>query len=195
MTSQKGIPKWPDSLPHPSRVTSIKSYAIISDDVFDAAGVDELVSLMYCEPESEFALFLANGYSGNRDILKLLNSKGILTNVSEFHYYVVPGADNRFCKVDEANIMSAWQREVVEHGPPHSRTILKLSEAVIRSLSIEEGFDRAERRSSNPLEIKLGAFGVRFDLLKFIKWFDYGFVENGMSNICDACRKLLKRLL
>ncbi len=164
------LPKWPDSLPIPDRIEMTAIHVLEASDVVHEEDIMELVRLLYMHPEHKFYIFLEQGKPINKEILKRIESFGVLSGANEFYYYKHPKFDRDYICIQRHKIEFDWEREVVDRGPMFFRTSLKLSKAMTRRLSMQEQMSWQKSQDTNPLELKPGFFGFAVDLKKLWWW-------------------------
>jgi len=178
MSDEKGLPKWPESLPIPDRIEETVMHELEAEDVESEDDIHELVRLMFAHNERGFHLFLEQGKPLNKAIKERLERFGILLGDSEFYYYKHPKLERNYIRIQRHRIQFDWEQDVVDKGPMFFRTSLKLSQAMTRQLTIQEQLTIEKTQDVNPLELKPNVFGIGLDLSKFFRWASRWFKRN-----------------
>lgn len=155
-TTRKKGSLFPDILPSTEEIS--KSYILKAGDIKTKEDIDELIGLLYTEPESSFYYFSEKD-KGNADtlLMEAENQGDILMNKSEFFYYEHPKSERYFMKIEvrDGNYQWPWQKEVVEKGPMFVKKELKLSQRkrteleTLQKIGMEKTFLISQTHSEN----------------------------------------------
>lgn len=142
----------------PSSIVESSFRIFETDDFKIKEDIDELIRLLFEEPECSFYYFRENdkGY-GNSLLLEEKRKGNLLMNKTDFFYYRHPKHKHHFIKIKvrDGKFQSDWQRAVVEKGPMFIRTKTELSQKkrteleLLQKISIEEKHRKQGETNNN----------------------------------------------
>lgn len=124
-----GIPILPFK---PDAITESRFCVIVAGDLACDEDVQTLITDLWCNQETEFYYFHADGCGDIDAGLARARTRGdVLMDKRERNYFRLPDAHRNFIHVeprDGEQHVRAWERELVEKGPEFWRVSLKLSQ-------------------------------------------------------------------
>ncbi len=155
-TRKQELPVFPNILP--SEIVESKFHILEVGDIKTKEDIDELIRLLFTEPEHSFYYFSEKD-KGNADslLIKAKERGDVLMNKSEFFYYKHPTHERDFLKIEvrDGNYQWSWQKEVVEKGPMFVRRELKLSQRkrteleTLQKIVMEENLRKQQKIQTN----------------------------------------------
>lgn len=181
---KKDLPIFPDGLPiikdadklpelriRPDTFTITAEHVFEEQDIQDIEKIDQIILWIYNYPEREFFLFLREGQTENRELLRALEHKGILVPTTELNFYRHPlGYPRDYVKIKPEESSFDWEREIVKTGTKFIRIKMTLCERKRRELDIQEKIESEKSVDVNPIELKPNFCGIGIDLQKAYKW-------------------------
>lgn len=136
---------FPDILPSSIETSTFRIYE--AGDFESREDVDNLITLLFKEPECCFYYFVEKGGVSSDNLLMRAQENGdILINKTDFFYYKHPERERDYLKIEvcDGNFEWDWQKEMVEKGPMFMRMTLGLSHKkrtemeILQKISFEE---------------------------------------------------------
>lgn len=153
---KKELPVFPDILPSSIVESSFRNFESI--DFMTKEAIDELIILLFEEPECSFYYFVEKGKGDDNSLLLKQKEMGsILMNETDFFYYRHPEHKRDFVKIEarDGNFRWDWEKAVVEKGPMFMRIKLRLSQKkrteleILEKISIEDKLRKQRLLSEN----------------------------------------------
>jgi hypothetical protein len=167
MNKEKGLPVFPNIIPDQIEISQLRE--IEDADIQTKADLNELIFLMFNNPERSFYYFCKKDGAPN-ELLESSKCRGdILMNVTEFFYYKHPTNERDYIKILQDSRQSDWQKEVIKKGPMFVRIKLELSEKKKRELEVYQKIEIEKKMDTNLIELKPNFYGFGIDLLKVFR--------------------------
>jgi len=167
------LPEFPKTLPTPDSIKESRLCILNAQDLCDKEAFVELAQFMFSEPEIEFYLFLEKGQRENAIINQQLKACGIIVCDSEFYYYLVPGSDNHYMKIRDAE--HPRLNEIKNHSKHYFRERLQLSDSMKRHLNNKELVLLQKMQPREIISVNPGLWGITINLKELFKrvkkWF------------------------
>lgn len=162
--TKKDLPEFPIKT-IPSSIIESKAYHFRVGDFSDDKHVNELLWMMFEEPECGFFYFGEQTKPVDKAFDKAKKNGDLLISETQFYWYLHPNASNQkdFIHIEkfEDDYKWGWQRDVVEKGPTFMRMELKLSDKkrtefeIWKKVQMEESFREHIRRQKKSYDVFL----------------------------------------
>jgi len=153
---KKGIPVFPDITP--SSIKESRFRISEKGDFVTDEDIQELVRLLFLEPEYEFYYFHEKGTKPDSLLQTAINRGDIRITETKFFYYKHPKIERDYVHIERphGSYQWEWEKEVVEKGPMFCRSQLELSHRKKRELEIQQIKNALPQKASSSHVIKTG---------------------------------------
>ena len=174
------MPKWPDSLPFPAKVTFGPGRVHLLPADFDSEGaISNILHDLYWFPDNHYYLFYSDTLKLTSEAATELEASGIVFAEIESYFYKhpKPGYERDFIQVLPSGDYPAWRKEAAE-GQMFWRASLALDSTTQREMDLNESAARtrdAITDSEDLVDLKPNFFGIGVNLnialRRFLAWF------------------------
>jgi len=179
MMSEK-VPKWPDSLPLPAKVTfGPRRVHLLPADFESEGAISDILHDLYWFPDDHYYLFYSDTLKFTSETATELEASRVIFTELESYFYKhpKPGYDRDFIQVLPHGDYPTWRNEAAE-GQMFWRASLALDSAMRREMDFNESAARtrdAITDSEDVVDLKPNFFGVGVNLnsvwRRFLSWF------------------------
>ena len=174
------MPKWPDSLPLPDKVTfGPRRVHLLPTDFESEGAVPDILHDLYWFPDDHYYLFYSDALKLTTEATTEFEESGVVFTELESYFYKHPrpGHDRDFIQVLPNGDYPMWRKEAAD-GQMFWRASLALNSAMRRELDFNESAARtrdAIADSENVVDLKPNFFGVGVNInsawRRFLAWF------------------------
>lgn len=145
--------------------------------ILDTASLDELVRILYENPELECHYYSPKDRPGNQILVQAIASNVFVEGPEEFFYYEREPGTCAFLRIQShslddrgAEYLFAWEVEHLEWLRNITKTEMFCRSRLQLNATRRRQIDILATRDVNPFEAKPGLFGFNIDLLKLPNW-------------------------
>ena len=174
------VPKWPDSLPLPAKVTfGPRRVHLLPADFESEGAISDILHDLYWFPDDHYYLFYSDTLKLTSEAATELEASGVVFTELESYFYKhpKPGYDRDFIQVLPNGDYPTWRIEAAD-GQMFWRASLALDSAMRREMDFNESAARtrdAITDSEDVVDLKPNFFGVGVNLnsvwRRFLIWF------------------------
>jgi len=174
------VPKWPDSLPLPAKVTfGPRRVHLLPADFESEGAISDILHDLYWFPDDHYYLFYSDTLKFTSETATELEASRVIFTELESYFYKhpKPGYDRDFIQVLPHGDYPTWRNEAAE-GQMFWRASLALDSAMRREMDFNESAARtrdAITDSEDVVDLKPNFFGVGVNLnsvwRRFLSWF------------------------
>lgn len=135
---KKDIPVFPDITP--SSIKEGRFRVFEKGDFATERDVQDLIMLLFNEPECEFYYFVEKGTQSDGMFSAALKQMDLRIKETKFFYYKHPKFNRDYIHIEirDGNYRNDWEKEVVQKGPMFCRSQLELTQRKKRDLEIQQ---------------------------------------------------------
>lgn len=174
------VPKWPDSLPLPAKVTfGPRRVHLLPADFESEGAISDILHDLYWFPDGHYYLFYSGTLKLTSEAATELEASGVVFTELESYFYKhpKPGYDRDFIQVLPNGDYPTWRKKAAD-GQIFWRALLALDSAMRREMDFNESAARtrdAITDSEDVVDLKPNFFGVGVNLnsvwRRFLTWF------------------------
>lgn len=174
------VPRWPNSLPLPAKVTfGPRRVHLLPADFESKGAVSDILHDLYWFSDDQYYLFYSDTLKLTSEVAREFEASGVVFTEIESYFYThpKPGYERDFIQVLPNGDYPAWRQEAAS-GQMFWRASLTLDSAMRREMDFNESAARtrdAITDSEDVVDLKPNFFGIGVNInsawRRFLAWF------------------------
>ncbi|WP_062363249.1 hypothetical protein [Vreelandella aquamarina] len=174
------VPRWPDSLPLPAKVTfGPRRVHLLPADFESEGAISDILHDLYWFRDDQYYLFYSDTLKLTSEVAREFEASGVVFTEIESYFYMhpKPGYERDFIQALPNGDYPAWRQEAA-NGEMFCRASLALDSAMRREMDFNESAARtrdAITDTEDVVDLKPNFFGIGLNLnsawRRFLTWF------------------------